>query len=70
MKKSMRTCALPISGLMFFPVLLRISQAQLLAPSPSSAPAQPPSSNDSTAIDQAIAYFLLLVALALTYLLH
>ncbi|KAM3216147.1 Arabinogalactan peptide 22 [Capsicum chinense] len=35
--------------------------------SPSSAP---PPSNDGTTIDQGIAYILLLVALAITYLVH
>ncbi|KAG5569735.1 hypothetical protein H5410_059501 [Solanum commersonii] len=34
------------------------------------APSAPPPSNDGTTIDQGIAYVLLLVALALTYLVH
>ncbi|KAK6941529.1 Arabinogalactan protein 16/20/22/41 [Dillenia turbinata] len=61
---SMRNLALPIICSMLF-VLLQLSYGQM-APSP--APASP--SNDGTAIDQGIAYFLLLVALAITYLFH
>ncbi|KAM3321025.1 hypothetical protein P3S67_008227 [Capsicum chacoense] len=34
------------------------------------SPSAPPPSNDGTTIDQGIAYILLLVALAITYLVH
>ncbi|KAK7859418.1 hypothetical protein SO802_001008 [Lithocarpus litseifolius] len=62
---SMRLYALPVIGFMFL-ALLRLSHAQSLAPSP--APQGPTS--DGAAIDQGIAYFLLLLALAITYLFH
>ncbi|KAH6829368.1 arabinogalactan protein 22 [Perilla frutescens var. hirtella] len=45
--------------------LFQFAAAQGGAPSPAPAP-----SNDGTAIDQGIAYFLLLIALAVTYLIH
>ncbi|KAL2500788.1 Ribosomal protein S5/Elongation factor G/III/V family protein [Forsythia ovata] len=47
-------------------VLIQYSYGQGIAPSP--APTGP--SNDGTAIDQGIAYVLLFVALAITYLVH
>ncbi|KAK2985291.1 hypothetical protein RJ640_024287 [Escallonia rubra] len=72
---SARLLALPVVGFMFL-AILQLSNAQGFAPSP--APAGP--SNDGTAlhqkkfagtaIDQGVAYFLLLVALATTYLVH
>ncbi|KAK4604208.1 hypothetical protein RGQ29_012636 [Quercus rubra] len=62
---SMRLYALPVIGFMFL-ALLQLSHAQSLAPSP--APQGPTS--DGAAIDQGIAYFLLLLALAITYLFH
>ncbi|CAN4096360.1 unnamed protein product [Withania somnifera] len=45
--------------------LVEFSFGQGIAPSSASPP-----SNDGTAIDQGIAYLLLLVALAITYLVH
>nr|GEU32508.1 retrotransposon protein, putative, Ty1-copia subclass [Tanacetum cinerariifolium] len=45
--------------------IFHLSKAQDFAPSPSPLP-----SNDGAAIDQGIAYILLLVALAITYLVH
>ncbi|CAB4318833.1 hypothetical protein PRUPE_7G229500 [Prunus persica] len=57
---SMRSCALPIIGFVLM-ALLSLSYGQAPAPSPTS---------DGMAIDQGIAYTLLLVALAITYLLH
>ncbi|KAL2925873.1 Arabinogalactan protein 16 [Bienertia sinuspersici] len=60
--QSMRFYALPIFGFLIM-AFFKVSQAQPLPPAP--AP-----SNDSTAIDQGIAYVLLLVALAVTYLFH
>ncbi|PON94544.1 Arabinogalactan peptide, AGP [Trema orientale] len=45
----------------------QLSHGQSIAPSP--AAAEGPSS-DGTAIDQGIAYVLLVVALAITYLIH
>ncbi|KAI8571014.1 hypothetical protein RHMOL_Rhmol01G0083700 [Rhododendron molle] len=63
--KSMRLFALPIIGF-FVMVFFQISCGQGLAPSP--APSAPTS--DGTAIDQGVAYVLLLVALAITYLVH
>ncbi|KAL8129653.1 hypothetical protein V2J09_018808 [Rumex salicifolius] len=62
--KSTRSLAFPIIGFVLM-VLLRLSSAQI-APSP--AAAHPPASSDGTAIDQGIAYLLLFVALAVTYL--
>ncbi|KAK9269716.1 hypothetical protein L1049_001494 [Liquidambar formosana] len=63
--KSMRLCALPIICFMML-LLLQLSHGQGVAPTP--APQGPVS--DGTAIDQGIAYFLLLLALAITYLFH
>ncbi|XVE54292.1 hypothetical protein DITRI_Ditri03aG0069100 [Diplodiscus trichospermus] len=61
MMSSMRLHVLPVIGLFF--ALLQLSYGQ------SSSPAPAPS-NDGAAIDQGIAYTLLLVALAITYLIH
>ncbi|CAO2822831.1 unnamed protein product [Amaranthus hypochondriacus] len=65
MKSSMRFYALPALGFMIM-ALMKVVEGQSMAPSPA---ALPPSS-DSTTIDQGIAYVLLLVALAVTYLIH
>ncbi|KAL7259909.1 hypothetical protein ACSBR1_005718 [Camellia fascicularis] len=62
---SMKLLALPIIGFLFL-ALLQVSHGQGLAPSP----APNASASDGTAIDQGIAYVLLLVALAITYLIH
>ncbi|KAL7237331.1 hypothetical protein ACSBR2_003590 [Camellia fascicularis] len=48
-----------------FAIVLPSVQAHSLAPAPAPAP-----TSDGTAIDQGIAYALMLVALALTYLIH
>ncbi|KAK4802043.1 hypothetical protein SAY86_000246 [Trapa natans] len=48
---------------LLFAIMLPAAQAQFVAPAP--APA-----SDGTAIDQGIAYVLMLVALVLTYLIH
>ncbi|KAE7998755.1 hypothetical protein FH972_003266 [Carpinus fangiana] len=79
----MRLYALPIIGFMFLALLLRLSHAQALAPSPASSHARRTHQllatyncssslifNPGSAIDQGIAYILLLVALAITYLVH
>ncbi|MED6194670.1 hypothetical protein PIB30_030623 [Stylosanthes scabra] len=53
-------------------VLFAISgfaQSQQFTPSPSHAPAPAPSS-DGASLDQGIAYLLMLVALAITYMFH
>ncbi|CAL5443079.1 unnamed protein product [Camellia sinensis] len=63
--KSMRSLALPIIGFMFM-VLVEISRGQGVATAPSPAPP----TGDGAAIDQGIAYVLLFVALAITYLIH
>ncbi|KAJ4846401.1 hypothetical protein Tsubulata_006026 [Turnera subulata] len=60
---SMRLFALPIIGFMFM-ALLQLGYGQAPAPAPHGP------SSDGTAIDQGIAYILLLVALAITYLIH
>nr|GMC63453.1 Arabinogalactan peptide 16 [Ipomoea batatas] len=57
--------ALPILGFMLM-ALLQLGSGQVTAPSP--APTAP--SNDGVAIDQGIAYVLLMLALAITYLVH
>ncbi|KAM6582236.1 hypothetical protein CsatB_009238 [Cannabis sativa] len=63
---SAKSFALPIIGL-FLLVLMKLSYGQsTTAPSPS---AEGPSS-DGQAIDQGIAYVLLALALAITYLIH
>ncbi|CAO2838682.1 unnamed protein product [Amaranthus hypochondriacus] len=49
--------------LVVFSLILAMAQAQAAAPSP--AP-----TSDGTSIDQGVAYVLMLVALALTYLIH
>ncbi|KMT03054.1 hypothetical protein BVRB_8g196160 [Beta vulgaris subsp. vulgaris] len=61
----MRFYALPIIGILIM-AILKVAQGQMMVPSP--APLPP--SNDGAAIDQGIAYFLLLLALAVTYLFH
>ncbi|KAG6577157.1 Arabinogalactan peptide 20, partial [Cucurbita argyrosperma subsp. argyrosperma] len=48
---------------LIFAIFLPVAQPQSLAPAP--AP-----TSDGTSIDQGIAYVLMLVALALTYLIH
>ncbi|XWS17240.1 hypothetical protein CRYUN_Cryun33cG0051000 [Craigia yunnanensis] len=62
MISSVRLNVLPVIVLFF--ALLQLSYGQSMG---SSAPAP---SNNGTAIDQGIAYTLLLVALAITYLIH
>ncbi|KAJ6731437.1 ARABINOGALACTAN PROTEIN 20 [Salix purpurea] len=62
---SMRLYALPIIGFMFL-ALLEFGFGQGMAPSPE--PEGP--SNDGKTIDQGIAYILLMLALAITYLFH
>ncbi|KAK8682879.1 hypothetical protein V6N13_038960 [Hibiscus sabdariffa] len=47
--------------------LVQLSYGQAMGSSPAPAPAP---SSDGTAIDQGVAYFLLLLALAVTYLIH
>ncbi|XVF88513.1 hypothetical protein PTKIN_Ptkin19aG0056800 [Pterospermum kingtungense] len=64
MVSSPRLHVVPVIGLLFA-VLLQLSYGQSTASSPAPAP-----SNDGSAIDQAIAYTLLLVALAITWLVH
>ncbi|KAG5559370.1 hypothetical protein RHGRI_009046 [Rhododendron griersonianum] len=66
MNSAMRLFALPMVGF-FFMAILQVARGQGFAPSP--APTNLPA-NDGTAIDQGIAYVLLLVALAITYLIH
>ncbi|KDP33656.1 hypothetical protein JCGZ_07227 [Jatropha curcas] len=61
----MNLYALPIIGFMFL-ALLQLGHGQAIAPSPA---AEGPSSDGNT-IDQGIAYVLMLVALAVTYLFH
>ncbi|KAJ6862949.1 arabinogalactan peptide [Populus alba x Populus x berolinensis] len=61
---SMRLHALPIIGFMFL-ALLEFGFGQGTAPSPAEGP-----SNDGKTIDQGIAYILLMLALAITYLFH
>ncbi|KAK4752216.1 hypothetical protein SAY87_021014 [Trapa incisa] len=48
---------------LLFTIVLPAAQAQSMAPAPTPA-------SDGTAIDQGIAYVLMLVALVLTYLIH
>ncbi|KAL9440606.1 hypothetical protein AB3S75_019302 [Citrus x aurantiifolia] len=64
MMNSMRLYALPVIGFMFM-AILQLGNAQNMAPSPA-----PPPSSDGTAIDQGIAYILMVLALAITYLVH
>ncbi|KAI5556850.1 hypothetical protein BDE02_18G062600 [Populus trichocarpa] len=61
---SMRLHALPIIGFMFL-ALLEFGFGQGTAPSPAEGPF-----NDGKTIDQGIAYVLLMLALAITYLFH
>ncbi|KAL7600902.1 hypothetical protein Lser_V15G24120 [Lactuca serriola] len=63
MVNSTRSIVVALIGFMFMAVF-EVNQAQEFAPSPA------PMSNDGAAIDQGIAYLLLLVALAITYLVH
>ncbi|XWS26872.1 hypothetical protein CRYUN_Cryun26dG0067400 [Craigia yunnanensis] len=63
MMSSMRLHVLPVIVLFF--ALLQLSYGQSMGSSPAPAP-----SNDGAAIDQGIAYILLLLALAITYLIH
>ncbi|KAM7509499.1 hypothetical protein LguiA_019952 [Lonicera macranthoides] len=60
--KSMSLLAFPIIGFMFM-ALFHLNHAQTFAPAP-------PPTNDGTAVDQGVAYVLLLIALAVTYLVH
>ncbi|KAL3839868.1 hypothetical protein ACJIZ3_024459 [Penstemon smallii] len=64
-----RCSSLAIIGFILV-ALSQYSYAQGMAAAPSPAPIAP--SNDGTGIliDQGVAYFLLLVALAITYLVH
>ena len=64
MSSILRLHVLPVIGFLFF-ALLQLSYGQSMGSSPAPAP-----SNDGTAIDQGIAYTLLIVALAITYLIH
>ncbi|TKY44652.1 Arabinogalactan peptide 22 [Spatholobus suberectus] len=61
---ALRFFALPLITLLFM-AISHMGQAQDLALSPA-----PPPSSDGTAIDQGIAYVLMLVALAITYMIH
>ncbi|TYI76362.1 hypothetical protein E1A91_D06G071300v1 [Gossypium mustelinum] len=57
-------------GFLLF-ALVQLSYGQTMGSSPAPAPAPAPApSSDGTAIDQGIAYILLLLALAITYLIH
>ncbi|XP_064983734.1 arabinogalactan protein 41-like [Musa acuminata AAA Group] len=49
----------------FLGILLPAAQAQAPAPAPAPAP-----TSDGTSIDQGVAYALMMVALAVTYLIH
>nr|KYP49329.1 Arabinogalactan peptide 20 [Cajanus cajan] len=62
--RTVRFLALPIITLMFI-AISHMGHAQDLALSPS-----PPPTSDGTAIDQGIGYILMLVALAITYMIH
>ncbi|RDX89600.1 Arabinogalactan peptide 20, partial [Mucuna pruriens] len=61
---TMRFFALPLIALLFM-AISHLGQAQDLAFSPA-----PPPSSDGTTVDQGIAYVLMLVALAITYMIH
>ncbi|KAG5009348.1 hypothetical protein JHK82_017920 [Glycine max] len=56
--------ALPLLAL-FIMAISRLAQAQDLPLSPA-----PPPTSDGTAIDQGIAYILMVVALGITYMIH
>ncbi|KAL3535762.1 hypothetical protein ACH5RR_004223 [Cinchona calisaya] len=60
--------SLPIMSFIIL-ALMEFGSGQSITTAPSPSPIAPPS-NDSTTIDQGIAYGLLLVALAITYLVH
>lgn len=67
MMRSMRSLAFPIIVFMFMAILQQhSSHAQGFAPAP--APDGPV--NNGSVIDQGVAYLLLLLALAITYLVH
>ncbi|KAK8928704.1 Arabinogalactan peptide 16 [Platanthera zijinensis] len=51
----------------FFSGLMYLADGQATTSAP---PAAPPMSNDDKAVDQGVAYVLMLVALLLTYLIH
>ncbi|KAL2321255.1 hypothetical protein Fmac_030224 [Flemingia macrophylla] len=62
--RSIKFFSLPIITLLFI-AISHMGHAQDLPLSPASPP-----SNDGTSIDQGIAYILMLVALAITYMIH
>ncbi|KAL4335158.1 hypothetical protein GQ457_07G040470 [Hibiscus cannabinus] len=63
---SMKLNVVAAMGLLFMVMaLLQLSDGQSLDLSPAPAP-----TSDGTAVDQGIAYVLLLLALAVTYLIH
>ncbi|XVF49210.1 hypothetical protein PTKIN_Ptkin03bG0250200 [Pterospermum kingtungense] len=64
MMSSMRLHSVLVIGFLFF-ALLQLGYGQSIGSSPAPAP-----SSDGAAIDQGIAYVLLVVALAITYLIH
>ncbi|RZC47680.1 hypothetical protein C5167_040618 [Papaver somniferum] len=66
MNSSARSQALSLVGLLLL-AIMNFSQVHGITPLP--APAEGPSS-DGTSLDHGIAYFLMLAALAITYLLH
>ncbi|KAI3872490.1 hypothetical protein MKW98_015836 [Papaver atlanticum] len=63
---SARSQALSLVGLLLL-AIMNFSQVDGITPSPT--PAECPTS-DGTSLDQGIAYFLMLAALAITYLMH
>ncbi|KAL5771254.1 hypothetical protein ACOSP7_015408 [Xanthoceras sorbifolium] len=63
--RSMRLFAVVVIGFMFLEILQLSYGQQVMASSPAPAP-----SRYGTVIDQGIAYVLLIVALAITYLVH
>ncbi|RDX89601.1 Arabinogalactan peptide 20, partial [Mucuna pruriens] len=62
--RTVRFFALPLLTLLFV-AISHLGHAQDLPISPA-----PPPTSDGTAIDQGIAYVLMLVALAITYMIH
>ncbi|KAI3902910.1 hypothetical protein MKW92_014456 [Papaver armeniacum] len=66
MNSSARSQALCLIGLLLL-AIMNFSQVHGITPLP--APAEGPTS-DGTSLDQGIAYFLMLVALPITYLMH